>query len=196
MSQDADSAKTGEFRIGSTVLGEEGSSTSVPAPGVTRGGRRQRIPGGMIITDHDTVALPTETIRERDPIELTLRDHPAWPGRTLHIYADWNSAVEKWIWRLESELANQSGLKTVIPDQPALYGEQYRYREYFLFTFADLSRGHTRVTPQTLGNTVDLIGYPGPRSPGWVEWVQRQSFESDADREVWLAAADAYPETR
>ena len=146
----------------------------------------------MIIREHDTVDLPTEPIRAKDPVELTLRDHPAWPGRTLHIYMDWNAAVEKWIWRLESEPNNQSGLQTVISRQPVLYGEQYQYEQYFLFTFADLSRGETTVTPMNLGDTVDLIGYPGPRSPGWTDWVQRQSFEDDDDREAWLAVADAY----
>ena len=174
----------------SQVTGTTAGAPPGGTPTVARPSPRTRTPGGMVITDHDTVPLPTETIREREPVELTLYDHPAWPGRPLHIYMDWNPASEQWIWRVESELPNQSGLKTVIPMQPAHYGAQYQYRSYFLFTFLDLSRGSERVTPKTLGNTVDLIGYPGPRSPGWRDWVARQSFQNEAARDLWLNAAD------
>lgn len=141
----------------------------------------------MIIREHDTVPLPAEEITEMEPVELTLRDHPCWPDRTLHLYMDWNPVMEKWVWHVESEENNRNALQRVIQRQPVLYGKRYYYQDYFMFVFLDLSRSAKAVTPKNLGDTVELVGYPGPNSPGWADWVSRQAFDSDEEREAWLA---------
>ena len=150
----------------------------------------------MQINDHDTVNLPSDIAREREPFARIIRDHPAWPSRALRIYFEFNDALGEagqWIWYVgwgedePDEGDRPSEADIAIPRSPARYGAAYQCQNYFLFTFLDLSKGVDTVRPGTLGDQVDLIGYPLPDSPGWRDWVERQDFATDEERREMLA---------
>lgn len=132
------------------------------------------------ITEFDTISLPAERARDKLPIEQRVFDHPAWPLRELRFYFDYNDAADCWIWRceLQPDAEDVDGPDadplTIVPRGPALYGVPRRYRAWIGFTFLDLSRAVTRVTPGTLGAEVSLVAIPLPSSPGYAEWVERQ----------------------
>lgn len=128
----------------------------------------------MIITEYDPIDLPGATAREREPIHIVQRDHPAWPDATFTILLDWNNSGEFWTWSVDID-----GHGRIIEQQPAEYGRQYSYREYVMFLFVDLSATVDSVTPQTLGSSVDLVAFPGLRSPGFGEWLDRQRVDED-----------------
>lgn len=139
--------------------------------------------GGLQITQFDGVRLPTRRFRNREPVAITLRDHPAWPSNTLRLYFDWNLASEQWTWEVEVD-----GHGTVIGPAPVSYGKGYQYGGYFGFVFVDLSRGTETVTPSNLGETVTLVGIPGPQSDGYREWVTRQASRDPTATESTVAA--------
>lgn len=131
----------------------------------------------MIITEFDPIDVPEATAREREPIHVVQRDHPAWPDATFTIRFDWNNSGEFWTWSVELD-----GHGRIIDQQPAEYGRQYSYREYVMFLFVDLSATVDEITPQTLGSAVDLVAFPGLRSPGFGDWLERQRSSDDEEQ--------------
>lgn len=135
------------------------------------------------VTQFDTVRLPTARIRDREPVAITLRDHPAWPSDPLRLYFNWNLTSDQWVWEVEVD-----GHGTVIGPTPVSYGKGYQFGGYFGFSFVDLSRGTETVTPSNLGETVNLVGIPGPQSDGFREWVARQASRDPTATETAVAA--------
>lgn len=123
----------------------------------------------MQINEFDTIPLPTDRARDKLPFMRIVRDHPAWPNQELRLYFEWNEPANYWVWRVEVP-----GHGDIITRQPVQYASNYQFRGYLTFIFLDLSRNVEQVTPHNLGEAVDLVAIPGPESPGWVDWVNRQ----------------------
>lgn len=130
----------------------------------------------MRIREFDPIELPTDRAREQEPINVVQRGHPAWPDTELNILFDYNPAGEFWSWEVTSP-----DIGTLIPRQPAEYGRRYRYDDYILFVFIDISTKVNEVTPSSLGSSVDLVALPGLKSPGYGDWLDRQTVD-DAER--------------
>lgn len=133
----------------------------------------------VIITEFDPIDIPAETAREREPIHLIQRRHPAWPDAEFTILFDWNNAGAFWVWEVRLD---EYG--TIIERQPAEYSHNYWFGQYVFFTFLDLGEHAEEVTPNTLGSAVDLIAVPGLKSPGFGEWLERQSVPDDEKQQL------------
>lgn len=136
----------------------------------------------MRIREFDPIEIPTDRAREQEPINVTQRGHPAWPDAEFNILFDYNPAGAFWTWEVR---LSEHG--TIIPRQPAEYGRRYRYGDYVLFFFIDISTEDRAVTPSTLGSSVDLVALPGLKSPGYGDWLDRQTVD-DAERAKLLNA--------
>ncbi|WP_330633726.1 hypothetical protein [Halocatena halophila] len=132
-----------------------------------------------MIVEIDPIDLPEETARAREPINIEQRDHPAWPEGIIEVLMDWNNAANYWTWEVTIDGS------TAIARQPAEYAHTYRFGDYIWFTFLDLSGATSSVAPETLGSSVDLIAFPGIRSPGFGGWLDRQRPD-DTERESLL----------
>ncbi|WP_114576719.1 phage baseplate plug protein [Saliphagus sp. LR7] len=123
------------------------------------------------IVSWDVIDLPTDRISERLPVRRTVRDHPALPNRAFDIFMDWNDTAGYWTWKVELDEVGE-----IISRQPVHYGDGYTWREHIGFAFIDFSKEDQEVSPQTLGDEVELVAWPGARSPGWADWVARQEI--------------------
>lgn len=121
------------------------------------------------ITEYDPIDIPTEPARARDPIHVIQRDHPAWPGAEIVILLDYNNSQSQW--NIKVELGDHG---TIVERQPAEYSRVYSFRQYVAFIFSDLAGEVENVTPATLGGEVELYAIPGPDSPGYDAWRERQ----------------------
>ena len=119
----------------------------------------------------------TDPFRNREPVELTVSDLPAWPRKTFVMLFDWNSVDQRWMWSVSLE----SG-ETIVPEQPAGYAKPCQFREYILFMFLDYSRTVEAVTPDSIFGAVELIAIPGPVSPGFDDWIQNQILAEDIEQ--------------
>lgn len=127
----------------------------------------------MRIIEYDPIDIPEDRAREQEPIRVIQRGHPAWPGAELEIRMDYNTSAEYWVWSVIK--TDQEG--SIIASQPAEYGRTYAYGDYIFFMFMDLAVQDEVVAPATLGSSVDLMAFPGPSSPGYKDWLDRQDTD-------------------
>lgn len=128
------------------------------------------------IRELDVIEIPSRQASNRELIAETIRDPDPWPGRAFDVYMEYNTVAERWTWYVKDR-----DEEFMIDRQPALYGNEYWYKDLLLFMFADLSGSTHEITPNNLGDTVELLVIPGPDNPAAEEWLERQDVNEDAD---------------
>lgn len=110
--------------------------------------------------DLETIPLPEERIKEKEPVWLEVRPE-AWSQR-MRLTFDWNATMERWVWG-----ATLVGEGELIPDAPVILDHPFDYRDYIRFMFIDPSGNATEITPQNLGDPVVLAVGPLEDSPAY-----------------------------
>lgn len=103
----------------------------------------------------EIVPIDSETALNREPIHL--RVTPQSFPEPLLIRLDWNPVTEKYTFEVIHESIDERVIKNAVtPYFP------YWYRPYIVFSFIDESGQTVAVTPETLGDEVELYAFPGP----------------------------------
>lgn len=103
----------------------------------------------------EIVPIDNDQAREKRPFNI--RVTPDAFSEPLRILMEWNPVVERWSFEVRQINVDERIIKNLVtPYFP------YWYRPYLLFTFLDTSGNETEVTPENLGDEIQLYIYPGP----------------------------------
>ena len=107
----------------------------------------------------ETIPLPSESITHGETFEVTAVDLTAWPGQKLRVEFEYNSHMNRWLWR-----AFHIGEGQIVRTSVATLDYQYDHWPYVLFEFRARggAGGVDAITPDTLGEQVRLAVFPGP----------------------------------
>lgn len=103
----------------------------------------------------ETVPLPREKIKNRQPVNIELRGTDAWPGQKFRIQLDWNSHMQRWIVRITHLATGDTFARG-----PASLMKSYSFEPYITFLFFDPANDAKKVSPNNLGRTVKLGVFP------------------------------------
>lgn len=103
----------------------------------------------------ETIPIPTEQAKRKEPIRLETTELDAWPGHRFEIRFDWNSELQRWILRVSHENTDREFVRA-----PACLMREYTLDPYVTFVLFDPANKAERVTPQNLGSEVVLGVFP------------------------------------
>lgn len=103
----------------------------------------------------EIIPIPTRRAEQRRPIYLKFIPQ-AFPGQRFAARLEYNSATERWTVEFEHVSRGYRITKGIAaPYRP------YEYLPYLVFYFADPSGRSTEITPENLGEDVQLFIVPG-----------------------------------
>lgn len=109
---------------------------------------------------YEVLPIPSDRAAEKRPITLLFNDLQAWPQQQIRIAMDWNSALRRWVIRAEHDTMGK-----LFPPSPAQIARIYGFRDMLYLIFRDRTGRQTRVSPQNLGDAVQLVAVPGMENP-------------------------------
>lgn len=111
----------------------------------------------------ETIPLPTDEAKAKEPIHLQVNSLDAWPNHIFQIKFDWNSVMQRWIW----EMTRGRDEEMLFPRSPVCLGRAYTFKGYLMAMFIDMGGTEDHVNAQNLGDEVQLAVFAGPDSPAW-----------------------------
>lgn len=101
--------------------------------------------------------IPIDNDRAAQKLPIHIETVPdAFPER-FQIRLEWNFIEEKWVFEvIHKEIEERVVKNLATPYFP------YWYDPYILFAFLDPSGEAMEVTPDNLGDDIELYAYPGP----------------------------------
>jgi hypothetical protein len=110
----------------------------------------------------EIIPIPSDRASDRRPINLEFTPR-AFPGQRFACRLDYNGASERWVVDFEHVSRGYRITKGV-----ATPGRPYEYLPYLVFYFMDPSGVSTEITPESLGDEVQLFVVPGEfgKEPG------------------------------
>ncbi|NEU58589.1 phage baseplate plug protein [Halorussus sp. MSC15.2] len=105
----------------------------------------------------ETIPIPTEKAKRKEPIRLETTELDAWPGHRFEIRFDWNGQLDRWVLRLTHVETGREFVRA-----PACLMREYALDPYVTFVLFDPANQAERVTPENLGDGVELGVFPGP----------------------------------
>lgn len=111
----------------------------------------------------ETIPIPTDRAKRKDPIHLRVNHLDAWPNHNFILRFDWNSVIRRWVWEME----RVGDGKLLFPRAPVCLARPYTHKGYLMAMFIDPGRTEDRVGARNLGEEVKLAVFAGPDSEGW-----------------------------
>lgn len=104
----------------------------------------------------EIIPIPTDRATNKEAMNLTFIPN-AFPGQRFRARLDWNGVAGEWVVEFEHvsrEFRIAKGIAT--PYRP------YSYLPFVVFFFADPSGQEQTITPENLGDEMQLYAVPGP----------------------------------
>ena len=112
----------------------------------------------------ERIPLPERRARDKRPIHVEFQPR-SMPGQRFAVRMDWNDFASQWTVEIDHVTRGFTITKSVAK----LY-RPYSYLPYLVFAFVDPSGNETEVTPENLGDEVQLFVWPGESGQSPEDW--------------------------
>lgn len=144
----------------------------------------------------ETVNLPVESFREREPVWIEFAPD-AWPDQRLDARFTWNPASQRYSFSLRLVGYENRRDGEILAWVPIHLDYPYfpeNLRNHLRVLFHDPTGTVEEVTPQNLGDPVEMTVWPGPESPAYepydVSVDELGVYDPDDPPEPWMPPLD------